>query len=364
MEPIRMTRRAFATGLAAPLILGAQDKAGTKAPVVGEGDQKYEWIDNWGELPSNIKWGNTHNVVEDSQGNMYVHHTVYADSESSDSMVVFDGKGKFIRSWGPEYKGCAHGMMIRKEGSTEFLYLTVNAPPRGVTPPPAGAASVVKTTLSGEVVWKVHGPPDIDQYRVPVGTPPALPAYNPTNLAVAPNGDVYVADGYGSYYVNHYNSKGEYLNTFGGRGSDPGLLREPHGIWMDMRSGSPILTVADRRNNRLQRFTLDGKHIDFVPGFRLPCHFNIHPTNNTVVIPELNNAALVVDKDNKIIATLGDPAAPGAPKPNAARTERDRSKFIPGIFVNPHGACFDHNGNIFVAEWVEIGRVTKLRKVA
>lgn len=360
---MQMTRRSFATGLAAPLILGAQDKTGTRAPVIGDGDQKYEWIDNWGELPSNIKWGNTHNVVEDAQGNIYVHHTVYADSQSKDAMVVFDGKGKFVRSWGPEYAGCAHGMMIRKEGSQEFLYLTVNAAPKNMTPLPPAASSVVKTTLKGEVVWKVQGPPDIPAYKIPDGATTPPPPYNPTNLAVAPNGDVYVADGYGSYYINHYDSKGKYLNTFGGRGSDPGQMREPHGIWMDNRSGSPILTVADRRNNRLQRFTLDGKHIDFVPGFRLPCHFNIHPSNGTVVIPELNNAALVVDKNNKVIATLGDPAAPNA-APNPKRAEKDRNNFVQGQFVQPHGACFDHEGNIFVAEWVEIGRVTKLRKVS
>src|SRR5580704_6708617 len=101
---MQINRRRFVTGLSAPLILGAQDKSGAKSgarpPVLGQGDQKYEWIDNWGQLPSHIKWGKTHNVVEDTQTNIYVHHTVYADSESKDSVVVFDAKGKFIRSWG------------------------------------------------------------------------------------------------------------------------------------------------------------------------------------------------------------------------------------------------------------------------
>ena len=86
-----------------------------------------EALHNWGELPPQIKWGNTHNVVEDSQGNIYVHHTVNAASESPDTVVVFDRNGKFIRSWGKEYRGVAHGMWLRKEGSEEFLYLTVNA---------------------------------------------------------------------------------------------------------------------------------------------------------------------------------------------------------------------------------------------
>jgi hypothetical protein len=95
-----MTRRSLlAVGAAAPMILGAQDKAGTRAPVLGEGAWKYEAIHDWGELPPNIKWGNTHGVVEDSQGNIYIHHTVNRESESADTMVVFDSKGKTVRSW-------------------------------------------------------------------------------------------------------------------------------------------------------------------------------------------------------------------------------------------------------------------------
>ena len=354
---MQTTRRTFLSAMGAPMILGAQDKAGTKAPVIGEGAWKYEWIGDWGELPSNIKWGNTHNVVEDAQGNIYVHHTVYADSESADSMVVFDRDGKFVRSWGKEFRGVAHGMWLRKEGSEEFLYLTVNAANPRMQPQPDLPATVLKTTLKGEIVWKVHGPPDIDAYHA--GSNGVTPPYNPTNIAIAPNGDAYVADGYGSYYINHYNSKGEYLNTFGGRGSDPGLLREPHGIWMDMRTGSPILTVADRRNNRLQRFTPDGKHIDFIGGFRLPCHF--YERNGTVVIPDLQGRVTLIDKSNQVILHLGDsnPASAGGP----IRSSKTRDVFTAGQFICPHGACFDHEGNIFVVEWVEIGRVTKLRKV-
>jgi hypothetical protein len=363
---MKLSRRKFiqagiGTGLAAPLILHAQDKAGTKAPVLGSGEFRFEWIADWGAVPSNIKWGNTHNVVEDSQGNIYVHHTVYADSESPDSMVVFDGNGKFIRSWGKEFKGVAHGMWLQKEGREEFLYLTVNAANPKVTLA-AGElpATVLKATLKGEIVWKVQGPPDIDVYHVPAGTNPTLPLYNPTNLAIAPNGDVYVADGYGSYFINRYNHKGDYLSTFGGRGSDPGQLKEPHGIWVDTRTPNPILVVADRRNNRLQRFTLDGQHIDFVAGFRLPCHF--HEQKGNVVIPDLQTRVTLIDKNNQIILHLGDPT-PDSP-PNPPRATSDRASFVPGQFVAPHGACFDHEGNIFVVEWVEMGRVTKLRKVA
>jgi len=66
-------------------------------------------------------------------------------------------------------------------------------------------AVVLKTTLRGEIVWKIQGPPDIEAYRPgPDGT---APRYNPTNIAVAPHGDLYVGDGYGPYDVNQYSGR-------------------------------------------------------------------------------------------------------------------------------------------------------------
>jgi hypothetical protein len=362
MTPMKTaTRREFlaatAGTAAAPLLLGMQDKAGTKAPVLGQGDYRYEATHDWGELPASLKWGNTHGVVEDAQRQIYIHHTVHASSDGADSMVVFDHKGKFVRSWGKEFRGVAHGLHLRKEGRDEFLYLTVNATNPKMSPQPAMQAVVLKTTLTGEIVWKIQGPPDIPEYRPgPDGAPKP---YNPTNLAIAPNGDVYVGDGYGSYYINHYNSHGEFLHSFGGRGSDPGQLKEPHGIWMDTRGGLPILVVADRRNNRLQRFKLDGTHVDFIPGFRLPCHFHEH--KGMVVVPDLHGRVTLLDKSNAIVQHLGDSNSPEWNNP-LRREPRDR--FIPGQFICPHGAAFDRDGNIFVVEWVEVGRVTRLRRVA
>ena len=340
-----------------PILLNVQDKAGAKAPVLGEGPLKYEAQHDWGQLPPHIKWGNTHGVVEDAQGNIHVHHTVHATSDSADTMVVFDRTGKFVRSWGKEFRGVAHGLHIQREGRDEYLYLTANAANAKMTPQPEMHAVVLKTTLTGEVVWKIQGPPDFAGYQPAADGTPAR--YNPTNIAIAPNGDVYVGDGYGSHFVNQYNGKGEYIRTFGGRGSEPGQLREPHGIWVDRRPATPVLVVADRSNNRLQRFTLDGRHIDFVSGFRLPCHFDEH--NGHVVVPDLQGRVTLMDKQNAIVAHLGDS---GAATGNNPLRREPREKFIPGQFICPHGACFDRDGNIFVVEWVEVGRVTKLRKVA
>jgi hypothetical protein len=119
-----------------------------------------------------------------------------------------------------------------------------------------------------------------------------------------------------------------------------------------------VLVVADRRNNRLQRFTMNGETIDFVSGFRLPCHFDEQGGN--VVVPDLHGRVTLIDKGNQVIEHLGDsnPTNWLSPLRNGPR-----EGFVAGQFVQPHGACFDHEGNIFVVEWVEIGRVTKLRKV-
>jgi hypothetical protein len=338
------SRRGFIAALGTPMILGATNKSGSKLPVLGEGTYKYEVIHDWGELPANIKYGNTHGVCEDSQGHIYIHHTVNQASESHDTMVVFDAKGKFVKSWGKDFKGGAHGLHIHKEGKQEFLYLCDTK-----------RALVVKTTLSGEEVFTIGYPKESEQYK-----PDAEgknKKYSPTNLAIAPNGDIYVGDGYGSSYINQYNPKGEYIRTFGGLGKDAGQLSCPHGITVDTRGTTPILTVADRSNKRLQNFTLDGKHINFVEGVSAPCHFS--ERKGIFVIPDLDSRVTLMDQNNKVIEHLG------ADDPKVARAHRTqpRDTFTPGKFVCPHGASWDHKGNIFVVEWVEVGRVTKLRKV-
>jgi len=127
---------------------------------------------------------------------------------------------------------------------------------------------------------------------------------------------------------------------------------------VDLRDPSnPMLLVADRGNSRIVRYTLDDKPIDVVAGTKSPCHF--HTYKETVVVPDLQARVTLLDKSNKIILHLGEPT-----KPNPARNTENRADFIPCQFVQSHGACFDHAGNIFVAEWVDLGRVTKLRKLA
>ncbi len=329
------TTAAFLTG--APFIRAA-DKAGLKVPVLGSGEHTYEAIHDWGELPTDIAYGNTHGVAEDSQGRIYIKHTVHKSSQKADAVVVFDPEGKFIKSWGAEFKGGAHGMHLVREGGEEFFYLCDTA-----------RNKLVKTTLDGKMVWERGCPDETGGYKKP-------DEYVPTNVATAPDGTVFVADGYGRNYIHVYKPDGTYLRTFGGSGKAAGHMRTPHGLMVDTRGKEPLLVVADRSNARLQYFTLAGEHVKFVKDeLRAPCHFHVRGTD--LLIPDLKSRVTIFDKDNKLIIHLGDGGD------FAGIREKERSAFTPGKFVAPHGGIFDSHGNIFIVEWVEVGRVTKLRRV-
>lgn len=328
---------AGALAAAAPNIVLAQEgkkDMSTVAKVMGKGAHTYELVEDWGKLPDHIHYGYTHGVCEDSQGRIYIHN------QSPDSMVVFDPDGKFIKSWGKEYAQGAHGLQLSKEDGQEFLYLA-----------PTNQHFVCKTTLDGEVVWKLEWPKESGVYEKPE-------EYVPTNIAIAPNGDFYVADGYGKSYIHQYSKKAEYIRTWGGAGEEPGKMKCPHGIWIDTRDGDPKIVVADRANVRLQYFTLDGKHIKFVTNDLLyPCHFD--QRGKDLLIPDLHGRVTIFDKDNRLVTHLGE--NPGVSKregyPNLPNEQR-----IPGQFISPHMAIWDHEGNIYVVEWISDGRVTKLRR--
>lgn len=346
MKSSRIDRRNFIkastlTTLAlsvAPSIV-ASDKTGKRLPIVGVGEHQYEAIHDWGELPVGHVYGNTHGVAVDKEGFIHIKHTVGAGAKVDDAIVVFDPAGKFVRSWGRKYKGGAHGLHLNVENGEEFLYLC--DPKRHM---------VAKTNLMGEEIWRIWAPESCKGYHEP-------DEYRPTNVATAPNGDFFVADGYGRSFIHQYNHEAKLIRTFGGKGKEPGQTDCPHGLMVDMRGGEGKLVVADRSNHRLQYFTLNGEHISFVTDdMSSPCHF--HTRGDMMVVPDLDSRVTLFDKDNKLICQLGEGSG------YAGLRDKTRDAFTPGKFVAPHSAYFDPDGNIFIVEWVEVGRVTKLRRLA
>jgi hypothetical protein len=333
----------LATGVG-PAILAGREKSGTKNAIIGKGEHRYECIHNWGELPKHLRWETTHGVCVDAEGLVYIKQQGHPGKPPLDTILVFDPKGKFVRSFGKLYHGGGHGIDVRKEGKEEFLYLTNS-----------WRRTFSKTNLKGEIVWTKCFPEGPNKYTT-------VEQFSPTNVAFAPDGGFYVGDGYGSHLIHQYDKDAKWVRTWGGFGDKPGLMKTPHGIWLDDRAArKPSLVVADRANARLQYFTLDGKHIGFVEGLLFPAHFDIR--GEVLLVPDLHARVSLFDKDNKPILHLGDDAAWRKKALDGFKMRQKPETCEPGKFIHPHDACFDRDGNIFVVEWVQTGRVSLLKKV-
>jgi DNA-binding beta-propeller fold protein YncE len=333
-----MTRRDFirTTGITATILL--LDSAYAADPIrIGTGEFTYEVYHDWLVPPDTIKYGDTHGLAQDSKGRIYLAHTVHPDSPSKDAICVFDANGKFLTSWGARFAGGAHGLDIRREKDGEYLYHCDIA-----------HHLAVKTDLNGKVIWEKGLPVESKLYK------DNMP-FTPTNTAFAPNGDFFIADGYGSSFVHQYDLQGNYIRSLTGADNESGRFRTPHGLYVDKRGKEPLLAIADRGNRRIQYFNLEGKFVKYVTaGMRQPCHFDTR--EDLMVVPDLDSVVTLLDKDNRVVAQLGD----GFP---SNLRDHPRSDFIPGKFIHPHDTIFLKTGDILVAEWVPIGRVTLLKKV-
>ena len=251
--------------------------------MIGEGNWRYEVNHDWARLPAGKRFGYTHGVVQDHDGRVYI------ANQGPEAIVVLDANGHYLTGWGAEYSAGAHGLTISDEQGEEFLYLANT-----------DLAEVVKTTLDGRVIWRRGVPPLQDVYgdeRV----------YSPTETAVAPDGRVFVADGYGQSWIHVYDRSGTYQYSFGGRGDGDEHLDGSHGVSIDLRGTRPLVQVADRNRARVVNFDLDGQYVGTVLGpdvLRFPCT-TVH-AGGYVYVPDLFARVSVIDGSNRKVADLGD----------------------------------------------------------
>jgi len=338
--------------VARPFAVHAQDKSGSKLPIVGTGEHTYECHHGWGEAPPKVKWFETHGCVVDKEGFVYVTHRAGGGfpakpEDAQDTIVIYDPAGKFVRSFGKAFHGGGHGIDIREDDGKEYLYLSFMFP----------VNVIQKTDLKGEEVWRKEKPPEPHVYDDPKAR------FSPTNIAFAADGGFFVADGYGSNYIHRYDKDGKWVKTFGGTGDEKGKFKTPHGLWIDARPGrEPMLVVADRANHRLQYLTLEGEPVSMdTANVSFPAH--VETRGDIMMVPDLHARISLFDKDNKVITHLGYDADWTKEVLDGFKVRVDPTRWKPGRFVHPHDACFDKSGNIIVAEWVVPGRLTFLRKV-
>ena len=269
-------------------------------------------------------------LVTDKAGNIYV------TTDTKRGILVFSSAGKFQRAVGPSN---IHGLELREEGGTEYIYAARPS-----------QHEVIKLKLDGEKLWTITYPAESGLYK-------EAKNFNPCAVTVAPDGSIYIADGYGANYVLKYDKDRKFVKAFGGPGKEEGKFNTCHGIALDSRGAKPLLLVANRNNNRVEHWDLDGNFVKVIQkNLRMPAA--VHIRGDYAVFPELQGRATVLDKSGAIVAQVGD-------NPN----EKQRANYgLPpdqwkeGICNSPHGASIDKDGNLLIAEWSQFGHLHKFAK--
>ncbi len=191
----------------------------------------YEVDPTWPQKPKDFVWGHMPGVAVDEEDNVYIF------TRSNPPVQVYNANGKFLRAWGSETIGKAHHIKIDHQG-----YVWISDIDNHV---------VQKYTPKGKLLLTIGTKGKAGRDKTHLN--------KPTDMVVAPNGDVFVSDGYGNARVVHFDKNGKYINEWGELGHKPGQFSIPHAIAMDSKGH---IFVADRNNVRIQVFDQRGELLD------------------------------------------------------------------------------------------------------
>jgi hypothetical protein len=255
---------------------------------------------------------------------------------------VFSADGRFLRNV-PGAPSDFHGFVIRKQADGEFIY---GATLRGQT--------IVKMTLDGAIVMTIGSSAIPDQYKVRNARSNQL-ALLLTGLDVAPNGDLYVADGYASDYIHRFDRTGKYLASFGGK-QPPYSFNTLHKLAIDTRFEPARIIATDRANNRVVHLSLDGAFLGVVAqGLLLPAAVVID--GDHAIVGELTGRVTVLDKAGAVVGRVGANTEQGV-----GTNKIPPAQWRPGFVLSPHGVALNARGDLFVSEFNAFGRVHRFNK--
>ena len=300
----------------------------------------FDVVTDWERLPPHLKHLDVTGVGVDSADRVYL-YTRY-----DKQVLVYERDGSFIRSWGHDVFTAAHGLTVGPDGRIYCVDM--------------GDHSVRAFTPKGELLMTIGIPGQASDSGFDPKAPWTIhscecvlhgagPFNRCTNLAVAPNGDLYVSDGYGNSRVHHFTRDGDLIRSWGEPGSGPGEFQLPHGI--TVASDGRVL-VADRENDRIQIFDPEGNYLTEWTNVRRPSDLKID-RDGLVYVAELwrpqgkgtfRNGIAEEDQAGRV--TILDPD--GAVLGHWGGSSDGRN--LPGNFIAPHALAIDSRGDVYIAE--------------
>ena len=258
------------------------------------GDRRYAIHRHWARLPPGQTFGFVSDVMVDDED-----HVLVAHRGAGHPMLVFDRDGRLVGQWGehdiaePHYvlRASNNGVLVADRDAHQILRFDT-------------ARRLVQSL--GRRHW-----PSLD-----------APFNHPTCAALAPDEEIYVADGYGNSHVHRFAADGTLLHTWGGRGDEPGAFTTPHAVWVDRFDQ---VLVTDRENNRVQVFDRAGTWLADWRDFYHPMKIWIDDRDCIFVTDQIPRISLLTAQGQLLGRCRG--AVNGA-----------------------HGICGDSAGNLFLAD--------------
>jgi streptogramin lyase len=309
---------------------------------------EYEVLAGWEQLPEGWSFVEVAGVAADSKDRVYVF------CRGQHPVIVFDREGKFLDAWGEGLFTIPHGIFIDRH---DRLYLA-----------DSGDHTLRKFTPQGELLMTLGRAGSASDTGFRIDQSPVQyagdPFNRPTNAAVLPNGEFYVADGYGNARVHKFAPDGRLLFSWGEPGSGPGQFNLPHSVAVDSQG---TVYVADRENSRIQVFSPGGEYRRSWEWVNRPDDIFIDGQDNLYIaelgfdvaraspahyrfmeVPPVGHARIarvsICDPDGKIQLQVGGEQA-----------------LLPGNFIAPHGIWADRRGDLYIGEVVlQAGAVKRM----
>jgi hypothetical protein len=293
---------------------------------------KFEVIEGWEKLPKGYMHKDVDGVAVDSKDNVYLMTRMDA------RVLVYDRNGDFVRSWGEGlFTPRTHGIAI----ANDMVYSVDD-----------GDHTVRKFTLEGKQLMMIGTPgkcSDTGYDGKSVGSiKKAGPPFNrPTDVAIAPDGEIYVCDGYGNARVHRFKADGTLIQSWGEPGTGPGQFNLPHGIGV---APDGRVFVTDRENDRIQIFSRDGKFLDMWTHVQRPTDISFDKDGRMYISELWWRVGQQSFTRGEIKYDLPGGIRMMDLQGNVLMHWCNADREVNGNFVAPHTICVDSHGDLYVGE--------------